>query len=76
LAEAVLADGFSADLWAMPVARPYNPNARRMAEMIQQHFAKVGVTVRIVSYEWGEYLRRSNAGEQQMATQTISSTSS
>ena len=45
----------------MPVSRPYNPNARRMAELIQSDFAKVGVDVEIVSYEWGEYLDRSKA---------------
>ncbi|MFZ1467630.1 MAG: ABC transporter substrate-binding protein [Paracoccaceae bacterium] len=48
----------SMKVWAMPVQRPYNPNARRMAELIQADFAKVGVTVEIVSYEWGEYLQR------------------
>ena len=47
-------------VWAMPVQRPYNPNARRMAELIQADFAKVGVEVEIVSYEWGEYLKRSS----------------
>lgn len=46
-------------VWAMPVSRPYNPNARRMAEMIQADFAQVGVTVEIVSFEWAEYLKRS-----------------
>ena len=44
-------------IWAMPVARPYNPNARRMAELIQADFAKVGVTVDIVSYDWTQYLK-------------------
>jgi len=47
-------------VWAMPVARPYNPNARRMAELIQADFAKIGVDVEIVSYEWAEYLKRSS----------------
>lgn len=47
------------NIWAMPVQRPYNPNARRMAEMMQSDFAQVGVKVNIVSYEWGEYLKRS-----------------
>lgn len=51
----------SMKVWAMPVQRPYNPNARRMAELIQSDFAKVGVKVEIVSYEWGEYLERSKA---------------
>ena len=46
-------------IWAMPVQRAYNPNARRMAELIQADFKKVGVEAEIVSYEWGEYLKRS-----------------
>ena len=65
LAEAGYGNGFETDVWAMPVQRPYNPNARRMAELIQADFAKVGVTVKIVSFEWGEYLKRSKDGEHQ-----------
>lgn len=53
----------STTLWAMPVQRPYNPNARRMAEMIQADWKKVGVNAKIVSYEWGEYLKRARRGE-------------
>ena len=49
----------------MPVQRPYNPNARRMAEMIQADWAKIGVKVKIVTYEWGEYLKRTKEGEHQ-----------
>lgn len=49
----------------MPVQRPYNPNARRMAEMIQADWAKVGVQAKIVTYEWGEYLKRAKDGEHQ-----------
>jgi dipeptide transport system substrate-binding protein len=64
-AKQMLADAGVTDLsmkvWAMPVQRPYNPNARRMAELIQADFAAIGVTVEIVSYEWGEYLDRSKA---------------
>ncbi|MCW3781277.1 ABC transporter substrate-binding protein [Defluviimonas salinarum] len=60
LAEAGVSD-LSMKIWAMPVQRPYNPNARRMAELIQADMAKIGVTVEIVSYEWGEYLERSKA---------------
>ncbi|PIE10147.1 MAG: ABC transporter substrate-binding protein [Rhodobacterales bacterium] len=58
LAEAGVED-LSMKVWAMPVQRPYNPNARRMAELIQEDFGKIGVDVEIVSYEWGEYLSRS-----------------
>ena len=62
-AKKMLADAGVKDLqtkiWAMPVQRPYNPNARRMAELIQADWAAVGVKAEIVSYEWGEYLKRS-----------------
>ncbi len=64
-AKAMLAEegveGLDMKVWAMPVQRPYNPNARRMAELIQADMSKIGVNVEIVSYEWGEYLERSKA---------------
>jgi len=63
LAEAGHASDLSVTLWAMPVSRPYNPNARRMAELIQADWAAVGVKSDIVTYEWAEYLKRTAAGE-------------
>ncbi len=65
LAKAGFPNGFETDIWAMPVQRPYNPNARRMAEIIQADWAKIGVKAKIVTFEWGEYLKRSGAGEHQ-----------
>jgi dipeptide transport system substrate-binding protein len=67
LAEAGFANGFATDIWAMPVQRPYNPDARRIAELMQADLAKVNVTASVVSYEWGEYRKRVQAGEHQMA---------
>jgi dipeptide transport system substrate-binding protein len=68
-AEALLAEAgvqnLKTNIWAMPVQRPYNPNAKRMAELIQADWAKVGVEAEIVSFEWGEYLKRSKQGEHQ-----------
>lgn len=51
------------DLWYMPVQRPYNPNAKRIAEMMQADLAKVGVNAKLVTYEWGEYRKRAQQGE-------------
>lgn len=62
LAEAGVSD-LKTNVWAMPVQRPYNPNARRMAELIQADWAAVGVEAGITSYEWGEYLERSKDTE-------------
>jgi dipeptide transport system substrate-binding protein len=58
-------EGLKTDIWWMPVQRPYNPNAKRMAEMIQADLAKVGIEATLVSYEWGEYRKRMQAGEHQ-----------
>jgi dipeptide transport system substrate-binding protein len=54
------------DLWAMPVQRPYNPNAKRIAELMQADLAKIGVKAEIKTFEWGEYRKRMQAGEHQM----------
>jgi len=67
LSEAGYPNGFATDLWAMPVQRPYNPNARRIAELMQADLAKIGVTAEIRSFEWGEYRKRAQNGEHMMA---------
>jgi dipeptide transport system substrate-binding protein len=69
LAEAGLKNGFKARLWAMPVRRPYNPNPRLMAELMQADLRKVGIDAEIVTYPWGEYLRRGKAGDHEMLLQ-------
>ncbi len=66
LAAAGFPNGFTTDLWAMPVQRPYNPNAKRIAELMQADLAKVGVKAEIKSFEWGEYRKRMQNGEHQM----------
>jgi ABC-type transport system substrate-binding protein len=66
LAQAGFPKGFKATLWAMPVSRPYNPNAKRMAEILQAQLKAVGITVEIVSYDWGTYLDKIAQGEHDM----------
>lgn len=67
LKEAGLEKGFETDLWAMPVPRPYMPDGRKVAEVIQGDLAKIGIKVKIVSYDWGTYLDRTQQGEHSMA---------
>jgi dipeptide transport system substrate-binding protein len=66
LAEAGFPNGFKTDLWALPVSRPYNPNGKRVAELMQADLAKIGVTAEIKTGEWGDYRKRLQAGEHQM----------
>jgi dipeptide transport system substrate-binding protein len=53
-------NGQKLTLWAMPVSRPYNPNGRRTAEILQANLRDIGLDADIISFEWGEYLKRSN----------------
>jgi cationic peptide transport system substrate-binding protein len=55
--------GFTMDLWAMPIQRAYNPNALEMAKLIQEDLRHIGIKVNIVSYEWNTFLRRISLGE-------------
>ena len=63
LAKAGVKTPLDIDLWYMPVQRPYNPNAKQIAEMMQADLAKIGVNAKLVTYEWGEYRKRLQQGE-------------
>ena len=67
LAQAGYASGFTTNLWAMPVSRPYNPDAKKVAEIIQAQLSKVSITANIVSYDWGTYLDKLSKGEHDAA---------
>ncbi len=66
LKQAGLEDGFTSNLWAMPLARPYNPNARKMAKLMKADLKKIGIKVKIISYDWKSYLQKSSMGEHEM----------
>ena len=46
-------------IWAMPVSRPYMPDAKTAAQMIQADWQKIGVNSTIYSVDWAEYLKTS-----------------
>ena len=64
LAQAGYPNGFEVELWYLPVTRPYNPDGKRMAEVIQADWEKIGVKTKLITYEWAEYRKRSKTGEQ------------
>lgn len=65
--EAGLAEGFDTQLWYIPVSRPYNPNGRRVAEMIQTDLARIGIRADLVTDEWSSYRKRLQDGEAPMS---------
>jgi dipeptide transport system substrate-binding protein len=61
--EAGWADGFDAELWYAPTSEPYNPNPKRVAEMIQADLAKVAIRVHLTSLvDWAQYRTRLEDG--------------
>lgn len=65
LAEAGYPNGIDKELtfYAMPVSRPYMPDGRKVAEVIQASFAQIGVKVSIQSPEWATYLDDLSKGQ-------------
>ncbi|MCB0408507.1 MAG: ABC transporter substrate-binding protein, partial [Bdellovibrionales bacterium] len=58
--------GLSIELWTLPVSRPYNPNGKKMGELIQEDLKKVGIQVKLVTYDWPTYLAKARKVEHQM----------
>jgi len=59
------AEGFTMDLWALPIQRPYNPNAITMAKIIQSNLKRIDIKVNIISYQWSTFLQRLKQGKHQ-----------
>ena len=66
LKEAGYEKGFDIELWTLPVSRPYNPNGKKMGELMKEDLSKVGVRVRLISYDWPTYLKKTEKGEHQL----------
>ena len=67
LAEAGYPDGFETTLWALPVPRPYIPDGRALAEVLQSELRNIGIAAKIVTYDWGTYLEKVKNGEHDIA---------
>ncbi len=66
LIEAGFPDGFTMNLWALPVQRAYNPDAITMAKLIQADLKKIGIKVLIEnSLDMGSFLEQLSKGEHQ-----------
>ena len=55
LADAGFANGFTIDLWYMPVSRPYYPDPKKIAEAFSADLAKVGITATLKTQDWTPY---------------------
>jgi len=65
LKKAGFPDGLSMEIWTLPVSRVYNPNGKKMGEMMQADLQKVGIKVKLVTYDWPTYIQKTRDGEHQ-----------
>ncbi len=66
LKEAGFEKGLSIKLWTLPISRPYNPNGKKMGELMQADLKKVGITAELMTYDWATYIAKSSKGEHDM----------
>ncbi len=66
LTKAGFPKGFETEIWTLPVTRPYNPNGKKMGEMMQADLAKVGIKAKLITYDWPTYLKKARTGEHQL----------
>lgn len=60
-------ENLETELWYMPIPRPYMPDGKGIAQAMQADLEKVGVTAKLVTYEWGTYLEKTGEGAHPMA---------
>ncbi len=60
LADAGYPNGFSIDLWYMPVSRPYFPTPKPIAEGLAADLNAIGIRVNLKTEDWGKYLEDRN----------------
>lgn len=66
LAEAGLSRGFDLELWVPGIQRDYNPNPIKAAQLIQSDLAKIGIRVRLVTYDWHYFLSQLDQSAHEM----------
>lgn len=52
LKEANIASGLTMNLWIPTGARPYNPDALKMAQLISSNLANIGIRVKLIQMRW------------------------
>lgn len=58
-----LPSDFELNIWAIPVRRAYNPDAQKMAQLIQRYLSEVGIRSNIISQDWNLFRQNLAVGE-------------
>ncbi len=75
LKEAGFDNGIEISLWTLPVSRPYNPNGKKMGELMMEDLKKIGIKVKLITYKWATFLEKTAKGEHDLVQLGWSTTS-
>jgi len=53
-------------LWTLPVSRPYNPNGRKLGQMMKNDLRQIGVDLELATSSWPDFLERSREGKHEL----------
>lgn len=67
LKESGYPDGLDLTLWVQPIARAYNPDASKTAQLILGNLARVGINVQIIETRWMVMKAKLQEGKHDMA---------
>ena len=59
-------ENLETELWYMPIPRPYMPDGKGIAQVMQNDLEEVGMKIKLQTYEWGTYLDKTGRGEHPM----------
>jgi peptide/nickel transport system substrate-binding protein len=60
------AENLETNLWYMPLARPYMPDAKSIAQAMQEDLKEVGINATLETRDWSVYLQETGRGVHDM----------
>jgi dipeptide transport system substrate-binding protein len=64
--KAGLEAGFETELITLPVTRPYNPDGKKMGELMQADLLAIGIKVKLATYDWQTFLKKARSNDKEM----------
>lgn len=61
-----LENGFDTTLWTLSISRAFNPNGKKLGEMMKSDLQAVGIRAQLQTYDWATYLEKTRKGEQEI----------
>jgi cationic peptide transport system substrate-binding protein len=67
LADAGYPNGFDLTMWVQPIAKTYNPNASKTAQLISGDLARIGINIQLIETRWSIMRQNLQEGRHDLA---------